>query len=73
MRVLYEDGSRIVFRLSGTVTVGATLRVYIVRYGLPDEAHNLANEIALADLIEDVETISRVRELTGKIQPEIIS
>ena len=61
------------FRLSGTVTVGATLRVYIVRYALPDEAHNLANEMALADLIEDVETISRIRELTGKIQPDVIT
>ena len=35
MRVMFEDGSRIVYRLSGTGTVGATLRVYIERYEPP--------------------------------------
>src|SRR3546814_19762114 len=36
VRVLFEDGSRVVFRLSGTGTEGATLRVYIERYVAKD-------------------------------------
>src|SRR5579872_6249088 len=55
VRILFEDGSRIVYRLSGTGTVGATLRVYLERYAPPsgDLAHE--TQAALADLI----TLSR--------------
>ena len=41
MRVMFEGGSRIVYRLSGTGTVGATLRVYIERYEPDPARHDL--------------------------------
>ncbi len=51
IRVMFEDGSRIVYRLSGTGTAGATLRVYIERFE-PDVAkHGIETQTALADLI----------------------
>ena len=51
VRVMFNGGSRIVYRLSGTGTVGATLRVYIERYEPPGENLGLDAQAALADLI----------------------
>ena len=51
VRILFEGGSRIVYRLSGTGTVGATLRVYIERYEPPDGDLGQDAQAALGDLI----------------------
>src|SRR5262245_44442228 len=51
LRILFEDGSRIVYRLSGTGTAGATLRVYIERYESDPSKHGLETQSALAPLI----------------------
>src|SRR5208283_4487200 len=51
IRVIFADGSRIVYRLSGTGTEGATLRVYIERYEPNAAHHGLDPQVALADLI----------------------
>ena len=51
IRILFEDGSRIVFRLSGTGTAGATLRVYIERFEPDPTRHGQDTQQALADLI----------------------
>ena len=50
IRLLFEDGSRIVYRLSGTGTAGATLRVYIERYEPDASRHAIDTQEALADL-----------------------
>jgi phosphoglucomutase len=72
-RIIFEDGSRIVFRLSGTGTVGATLRVYLERYE-PDPAnHNLDTQQALAQLIAIAEEVAQIRHFTGRSEPSVIT
>ncbi|MCA0012547.1 alpha-D-glucose phosphate-specific phosphoglucomutase [Mesorhizobium sp. B292B1B] len=73
IRVMFEGGSRVVFRLSGTGTSGATLRVYIERYE-PDKArHDLDTQAALADLIAAADDIAGIRSHTGRNKPSVIT
>ncbi|KRB32077.1 MULTISPECIES: alpha-D-glucose phosphate-specific phosphoglucomutase [Mesorhizobium] len=73
IRVLFEGGSRVVFRLSGTGTSGATLRVYIERYE-PDKArHDLDTQAALADLIAAADDIAGIKSHTGRNKPSVIT
>ena len=73
IRVMFEGGSRVVFRLSGTGTSGATLRVYIERYE-PDPAHHgLDTQAALADLIAAADRIAGIRRHTGRSSPSVIT
>lgn len=73
IRILFADGSRIVFRLSGTGTQGATLRVYIERYE-PAEG-DLAQETgdALAPLVAAAETVASIKQHTGRNEPDVIT
>ena len=73
LRFLYEDGSRFVFRLSGTGTVGATIRLYLERYVGPDGALDLDVDEALAPLARDARTLSRLGELTGRDEPDVVT
>ncbi|UCI06824.1 alpha-D-glucose phosphate-specific phosphoglucomutase [Mesorhizobium sp. B1-1-8] len=73
IRVLFEGGSRVVFRLSGTGTSGATIRVYIERYE-PDKArHDLDTQEALADLIAAADDIAGIKSHTGRDKPSVIT
>ena len=73
VRVMFKDGSRIVYRLSGTGTAGATLRVYIERYE-PDEARqDQETQGALADLIRIADELAGIRERTGRDAPSVIT
>ncbi len=73
IRIVFTDGSRIVFRLSGTGTEGATLRVYLERYE-PDPARQaLDAQQALADLIGIAGEIARIRHHTGREAPTVIT
>ena len=73
IRILFAGGSRVVFRLSGTGTSGATLRVYIERFE-PDAArHGLDTQEALADLIAVAEEIAGIRDRTGRDAPTVIT
>ncbi|MCW5708524.1 alpha-D-glucose phosphate-specific phosphoglucomutase [Shinella sp.] len=73
IRILFEGGSRVVFRLSGTGTSGATLRVYIERFE-PDAArHDIDTQEALADLIAVADTIAGIRSRTGRDAPTVIT
>lgn len=73
IRILFAGGSRVVFRLSGTGTSGATLRVYIERYE-PDAArHGLDTQQALADLIAAADEIAGIRRHTGRGRPSVIT
>ncbi|RWF28084.1 alpha-D-glucose phosphate-specific phosphoglucomutase [Mesorhizobium sp.] len=73
IRILFEGGSRVVFRLSGTGTSGATLRVYIERYE-PDQArHDLDTQEALADLIAAADVIAGIKSHTGRDKPSVIT
>jgi phosphoglucomutase len=73
IRIGFADGSRIVFRLSGTGTVGATLRVYIERYEPADGVHDRETQEALADLIALADTVAEIRPRTGRDAPSVIT
>ncbi|WP_320198168.1 alpha-D-glucose phosphate-specific phosphoglucomutase [Agrobacterium sp. rho-13.3] len=73
IRILFEGGSRIVIRLSGTGTAGATLRLYVERYE-PDAArHTIDTQEALADLIAVADTIAGIKKHTGRDAPTVIT
>jgi len=73
IRVLFEGGSRVVFRLSGTGTSGATLRVYIERFEPDSARHALETQDALKDLIAAAEAIAGIRAHTGRTRPSVIT
>ena len=71
IRIAFADGSRIVMRLSGTGTEGATLRVYLERYQPADGALDLPVGQALAPVVQAAEEIARIREHTGRDRPDV--
>jgi phosphoglucomutase len=73
IRVIFEDGSRIVYRLSGTGTEGATLRVYVERYEPDPAKHAQDTQAALADLIQLANEIAAIRVRTGRKGPTVIT
>ena len=73
VRILFEGGSRVVFRLSGTGTTGATLRVYIERYEAAGGDHTMETQAALAELIAAAEGVASIRMRTGRDQPSVIT
>ena len=73
VRILFADGSRIVFRLSGTGTQGATLRGYIERYEPVDGDLDQQTADALAPLVAAAETLASIREHTGRNEPDVIT
>ncbi|MGB3538588.1 MAG: alpha-D-glucose phosphate-specific phosphoglucomutase [Mesorhizobium sp.] len=73
IRVLFKGGSRVVFRLSGTGTSGATLRVYIERYEPDKTRHDLETQAALADLIAAADDIAGIHSHTGRARPSVIT
>ncbi|WP_086995262.1 alpha-D-glucose phosphate-specific phosphoglucomutase [Rhizobium sullae] len=73
IRILFTGGSRVVFRLSGTGTSGATLRVYLERYEPDSTRHNIETQEALADLIAAAESIADIRKRTGRDAPSVIT
>ena len=73
LRVIFEDGARIVYRLSGTGTTGATLRVYIERYEADPALLAQDTQAALADLIATSRDLARLSEFTGREEPDVIT
>jgi phosphoglucomutase len=73
VRIGFTDGSRIVFRLSGTGTQGATLRVYLEQYEADPTKHHLDPQEALADLIAIADQVAQIRTLTGMEKPTVIT
>ncbi|HEY0664503.1 MAG TPA: alpha-D-glucose phosphate-specific phosphoglucomutase, partial [Gallionella sp.] len=73
VRILFVDGSRIVFRLSGTGTEGATLRIYLESFELDASKHGLDAQQALATLIGIAQQISELHKRTGRDKPTVIT
>jgi phosphoglucomutase len=73
IRIGFTDGSRIVLRLSGTGTVGATLRLYLERYEAADGRHDLETQLALEPLIELADQLSGLKQRTGRQAPSVIT
>ena len=73
VRIVFSGGSRIVYRLSGTGTAGATLRVYIERYERDPGKLAQAPEDALKELIETADVIGEIKKRTGRSGPDVIT
>ncbi len=73
IRILFEDDSRIVFRLSGTGTEGATVRLYFESFEDDIDRQGEDAQAALGDLIEIAASISRLEEFTGRREPSVIT
>ncbi|MDB5666652.1 alpha-D-glucose phosphate-specific phosphoglucomutase [Cypionkella sp.] len=73
VRILFEDGSRIVLRLSGTGTEGATLRLYLERYAAGPEGLDLDPQDALAPVIRAAHTLAKIESYTGRVTPDVIT
>lgn len=73
IRVGFTNGSRIVFRLSGTGTVGATLRIYLEKFEADASSHDQDAQAALAELIELAEQFCEVKKRTGRTAPNVIT
>jgi phosphoglucomutase len=73
VRILFTDGSRIIFRLSGTGTEGATLRVYLEAFEADVLRHHLDAQDALKELIQIALRISELQTRTGRDQPTVIT
>jgi phosphoglucomutase len=73
VRILFTDGSRIIFRLSGTGTEGATLRVYLEAFEADISRHHLDAQDALKELIQIALRISELQTRTGRDQPTVIT
>ncbi len=73
IRVLFAGGSRIVFRLSGTGTEGATLRVYLERYEPPEGRLDGVVADMLGELIAAADAIAGIARYTGRIAPDVVT
>lgn len=73
VRIQFTDGSRIVFRLSGTGTEGATLRIYLEAYEPDVSQHHLDAQEALAEMIQIALQLSQLVERTGRKKPTVIT
>ena len=73
LRLQFEDGGRIIIRLSGTGTSGATLRVYLERYEGPDGVLDAKTETALADLVSAANELGGITRHTGRETPTVIT
>lgn len=73
VRVLFADGSRIVLRLSGTGTEGATLRVYLERFAAGPDGLDEDPQAALAPIIRAAHTLCCLAEYTGRTSPDVVT
>jgi phosphoglucomutase len=73
VRVLFAGGSRVVFRLSGTGTSGATLRVYLERYEPAGGDLDAETGTMLADIIAAAEQIAGIERHTGRTRPDVVT
>lgn len=73
IRYLFEDGSRLVFRLSGTGSEGATIRLYIEQYEKDPSKIGRDSQEALAPLVEVALKLSKMERFTGRSAPTVIT
>jgi len=73
IRILFKSDARIIFRLSGTGTQGATLRVYFERYEKDADFHDVDTQAYLAPLIQYADDIACIKDTTGRLIPDVIT
>jgi phosphoglucomutase len=71
IRLVFDDGARIVLRLSGTGTEGATLRLYLERHEPDLTKHNIPVQTALAELALIADDLAGIRQRTGRTGPSV--
>lgn len=73
IRIGFENGSRIVYRLSGTGTVGATLRIYLEKFEPDASLHGQDAQVALAELAELAERFCEIKKRTGRTAADVVT
>lgn len=73
LRILLDDGSRVVVRLSGTGTKGATIRIYLESYVPSSGDLNQDPQVALAEMISAINDLAEIKQRTGMDQPTVIT
>lgn len=73
VRILLGDGARLVYRLSGTGTAGATLRVYLERYEAEPARQYLDTQAALTDLVGLSKELAEIKRFTGRNTPSVVT
>ncbi|XP_057428091.1 phosphoglucomutase, chloroplastic [Lotus japonicus] len=73
VRFVFTDGSRIIYRLSGTGSAGATVRVYIEQFEADVSKHDVDAQIALKPLIDLALSVSKLKDFTGREKPTVIT
>jgi len=73
IRIIFTDGSRIVYRLSGTGSQGATVRVYYEQYTSDPSILELDTQDALQPIIKVALELSKLKEFTGREKPTVIT
>ena len=73
VRILFEGGSRVVFRLSGTGTTGATLRVYLERYEPASGDIDRETGDMLADIVAAADALAGITRHTGRTAPDVVT
>lgn len=73
LRILLDDGSRVVLRLSGTGTKGATIRIYLESYVPNTGDLNQDPQVALAEMISAINDLAEIKQRTGMDQPTVIT
>ena len=67
------DAARVVFRLSGTGSAGATIRMYLEKYEKDTAKHDEAAPVALKSLADRAVAMVQLQELTGRESPSVIT
>lgn len=73
IRFVFTDGSRVIFRLSGTGSAGATIRLYVEQYEPDVTKHGLDAQLALKPLIDVALSLSKLQEFTSRDKPTVIT
>lgn len=73
LRIFFEGGRRAVFRLSGTGTEGATLRLYLEQYAPPAERHDIDPQEALVQVRDAAYALCKLKAFTGRNAPDVMT
>lgn len=73
LRIQFADGARIVYRLSGTGTEGATLRVYLETFELDVSRHRQDVDVALGSLVPLSRDLAQIKRHTGRTEPNLVT
>jgi len=71
--ITFTDGSRIIFRLSGTGSAGATIRLYVEKYSQDPSEYAADAQVGLKPLIDEALKLSELEKYTGRSKPTVIT